>query len=51
MLRPALTPRAATCSCPQNIALSKPRMTREEFFVWAQARDIRCEFEGFEPVA
>ncbi len=34
-----------------NIALRKPRMTREEFFAWAQAQDIRYEFDGFEPVA
>ena len=26
-------------------------MTREEFFDWAQAQDIRYEFDGFEPVA
>jgi Uma2 family endonuclease len=34
-----------------NTALRKPRMTREEFFAWAQARDTRYEFDGFEPVA
>jgi Uma2 family endonuclease len=34
-----------------NIASRKPRMTREEFLVWAQAQDIRYEFDGFEPVA
>jgi len=34
-----------------NIALRKPRMTREEFFAWAQARDTRYEFDGYEPVA
>ena len=27
------------------------RMTREEFFDWAQAQDIRYEFDGFAPVA
>ncbi|HEX5328343.1 MAG TPA: Uma2 family endonuclease, partial [Acetobacteraceae bacterium] len=32
-----------------NIAL--PRMTRGEFFAWAQAQDTRYEFDGFEPVA
>jgi Uma2 family endonuclease len=26
-------------------------MTREEFFAWAQARDTRYEFDGYEPVA
>ena len=26
-------------------------MTREEFFDWAQAQEIRYEFDGFEPVA
>ena len=34
-----------------SIAFHKLRMTREEFFDWAQARDIRYEFDGFEPVA
>lgn len=34
-----------------NIALRKPRMTREEFFDWAEAQDRRYEFDGFEPVA
>jgi Uma2 family endonuclease len=34
-----------------STALRKPRMTREEFFDWAQAQDIRYEFDGFEPVA
>jgi Uma2 family endonuclease len=34
-----------------NVALRKPRMTREQFFAWAEARDGRYEFDGFEPVA
>jgi len=34
-----------------NIALRKPRMTREAFFDWAQTQDVRYEFDGFEPVA
>ncbi len=34
-----------------NIALREPRMTREQFFAWAQARDERYEFDGSEPVA
>ena len=34
-----------------NIALRKPRMTREQFFAWAEARDTRYEFDGFQPVA
>ncbi len=34
-----------------NIALRRPRMTREEFFDWAEAQDRRYEFDGFEPVA
>jgi Uma2 family endonuclease len=34
-----------------STALRKPRMTREEFFNWAQGQDIRYEFDGFEPVA
>jgi len=34
-----------------TIALRRPRMTREEFFSWAQAQDVRYEFDGVEPVA
>lgn len=34
-----------------STALRKTRMTRQEFFDWAQAQDIRYEFDGFEPVA
>ncbi len=34
-----------------NIAVRKPRMTREQFFAWVQTRDERYEFDGFEPVA
>ena len=34
-----------------NIALRKPRMTREQFFTWAEAQDKRYEFDGFQPVA
>ncbi len=34
-----------------NIALRKPRMTRAQFFVWAEAQDKRYEFDGFQPVA
>lgn len=34
-----------------NIALSTPRMTREQFFDWAQTQDIRYEFDGFQPIA
>lgn len=34
-----------------NVALRKPRMTRGQFFDWAQARDERYEFDGFAPVA
>ncbi len=34
-----------------NVALSKPRMTREEFFAWAQTQDTRYEFDGLQPVA
>lgn len=34
-----------------NIALRKPRMTREEFFDWAEAQDTRYEFDGFQPLA
>ncbi len=32
-------------------ALRKPRMTREQFFAWAQTQDIPHEVGGFEPVA
>jgi Uma2 family endonuclease len=34
-----------------NIGLRKPRMTRDEFFAWAEAQDKRYEFDGFQPVA
>ncbi len=34
-----------------NIALRKPRMTRQQFFDWAQTQDLRYEFDGFQPVA
>lgn len=34
-----------------NIALRKPRMTRDQFFAWAQMNDGRWEFDGFAPVA
>ena len=34
-----------------NVALRKPRMTREQFFDWAERQDIRYEFDGFQPVA
>jgi Uma2 family endonuclease len=34
-----------------TIALRKPRMTRDEFFLWAEARDEPYEFDGFQPVA
>ncbi len=34
-----------------NIALREPRMTRQEFFDWAQTQDTRYEFDGFQPVA
>jgi Uma2 family endonuclease len=34
-----------------NVALTKPAMTREQFFAWAQAQDARYEFDGVRPVA
>jgi Uma2 family endonuclease len=34
-----------------NIALRSARMTRAEFFDWADAREGRYEFDGFQPVA
>jgi Uma2 family endonuclease len=34
-----------------NIALRKHRMTREQFFEWAQQQDARYEFDGVEAVA
>jgi len=34
-----------------NVAVRKPRMTREEFFGWVQTQDARYEFDGFQPVA
>jgi Uma2 family endonuclease len=34
-----------------NVALRKPRMSREQFFVWAETQATRYEFDGFQPVA
>jgi hypothetical protein len=34
-----------------STALRKPRMTREQFFAWAQADGGRWEFDGQGPVA
>lgn len=31
--------------------LRKPRMTRDQFLIWAEADGGRWEFDGFEPVA
>jgi Uma2 family endonuclease len=28
-----------------------PTMTRDQFFDWAEAQDVRYEFDGFQPVA
>jgi hypothetical protein len=34
-----------------NVALRQPVMTRDGFFLWAEAREERYEFDGFAPVA
>ncbi len=34
-----------------NTVLRTRRMTRDQFFEWAQTRDTRYEFDGFQPVA
>ncbi len=34
-----------------NIALRKPRMSRDEFLAWVETQAIRYEFDGFGPVA
>ncbi len=34
-----------------NIALRTRRMTRKDFFKWAEGREGRHEFDGFAPVA
>jgi Uma2 family endonuclease len=34
-----------------KVALNPPKMTREQFFPWAQAQNGRCEFDGVGPVA
>jgi len=34
-----------------STALHLPHMTRDAFFAWAEARDGRYEFDGFQPVA
>jgi hypothetical protein len=33
-----------------NVPLRRP-WTQEQFFSWAEAQDIRYEFDGFQPVA
>jgi Uma2 family endonuclease len=33
-----------------NVALQKP-WTQERFFAWAEAQDVRYEFDGLQPVA
>jgi Uma2 family endonuclease len=33
-----------------NIALRKP-MTLQQFLAWEERQDLRCEFDGFQPVA
>ncbi len=33
-----------------STAIHKPRMTRAEFFAWAEIQDARYEFDGFVPV-
>lgn len=33
-----------------NVALRKP-WTQDQFFSWAEAQDVRYEFDGFQPVA
>lgn len=33
-----------------TLALRKPRMTREQFFDWAEAQDAHYEFDGVRPV-
>jgi Uma2 family endonuclease len=35
---------------PMNVPIRKP-LTQEQFFSWAEAQDIRYEFDGFQPVA
>jgi Uma2 family endonuclease len=46
------TIRAQACyNSRMNIALRKPRMSRDQFFEWAEAQDGRYEFDGFKPVA
>lgn len=34
-----------------NVVRRVPGMTREQFFVWAEAQNERYEFDGFQPVA
>jgi Uma2 family endonuclease len=34
-----------------RIAVTKPRMTRAEFLLWAQTQGARYEFDGFQPIA
>ena len=34
-----------------SLTIRMPRMTRDQFFDWAEAQDARYEFDGFEPLA
>jgi Uma2 family endonuclease len=43
------TPARATVGA-MNVGLRKP-WTQEQFFSWAEAQDVRYEFDGFQPVA
>jgi Uma2 family endonuclease len=36
--------------CGMNVALRKP-WTQDRFFAWAEAQDVRYEFDGVQPVA
>lgn len=35
---------------PMNVPIRKP-WTQEQFFTWAEAQEMRYEFDGFQPVA
>lgn len=34
-----------------NVALRRPRMTRDEFLAWAEVQEAKYEFDGFDAVA
>ena len=42
---------SASARLPRMNVITRKPMTREEFFTWAEGREERYEFDGFQPVA